>query len=81
MKNKNSDVPMKPGSASPLSEPVLEALVEALSGVRFGTVTVIVQDGRVVQIDRTERRRLKTDVGSRTGVGGSPAAPDVEESV
>lgn len=32
MKNKNSDGPLKPDSVSPLSEPVLEVLVEALSG-------------------------------------------------
>ncbi len=46
---------------SVLPEPVLAALMEALRGVRFGTVTVIIQDGRVVQIDRTERRRLKAE--------------------
>ncbi len=44
---------------SSLPEPVLAALLEALQGVRYGTVTVIVQDGRVVQIDRTERKRLR----------------------
>lgn len=48
--------PARPG---PLTDAVLSALAEALRGVRYGTVTVIVQDGRVVQIDRTDRRRLK----------------------
>ncbi|MCI0360224.1 MAG: YezD family protein [Planctomycetaceae bacterium] len=32
---------------------------EALRGLRFGTVNVIVQDGVVVQIDRTEKRRVR----------------------
>lgn len=45
----------------PLTETVLAALAEALRGVRYGTVTVVVQDGRVVQIDRTDRRRLKAE--------------------
>lgn len=45
----------------PLTEAVLAALAEALRGVRYGTVTVVVQDGRVVQIDRTDRRRLKAE--------------------
>ena len=36
----------------------LERIREALQGLRFGTVTVIVQDGVVVQVDRTERLRL-----------------------
>ena len=40
---------------------------DALRGLRFGNVNVIIHDGVIVQIDRTERRRLsgnerKTDV-------------------
>lgn len=31
---------------------------EALSGLRFGEVTVIVQDGIIVQVERTEKLRL-----------------------
>lgn len=34
------------------------AIQEALRGLRYGAVNVIVQDGVVVQIDRTEKRRL-----------------------
>jgi hypothetical protein len=37
---------------------VLNEVLSAIRGVRHGTVTLIVQDGRVVQIDRTEKRRL-----------------------
>ena len=32
---------------------------DALRGLRFGAVNVIVQDGVVVQIDRTEKRRVR----------------------
>lgn len=32
---------------------------DAVKGLQFGTVTVIVQDGVVVQVERTERRRLR----------------------
>jgi len=39
-------------------EQVLERIREALRGLSFGTVTVTVQDGLVVQIDRTEKVRL-----------------------
>ncbi|MDX2168004.1 MAG: DUF2292 domain-containing protein [Deltaproteobacteria bacterium] len=31
---------------------------EALDGLRYGTVTVVVQDGVVVQVERTEKVRL-----------------------
>lgn len=36
----------------------LEHVEEALRGLRFGQVTVIVQDGVVVQIERTEKKRI-----------------------
>ncbi len=32
---------------------------EALRGLRFGTVSIIIQDGVVVQIDRLEKRRIR----------------------
>ncbi len=32
---------------------------EALRGLQFGQVTVTVQDGVVVQVERTERRRFQ----------------------
>lgn len=31
----------------------------ALSGLRYGTVCVVVQDGVVVQVERTEKIRLR----------------------
>lgn len=36
----------------------LRQIREALAGLRFGSVNIIVQDGVIVQIDRTEKRRL-----------------------
>jgi hypothetical protein len=36
----------------------LQHIAEALKGLRFGTVTVVVQDGVIVQVERTEKRRL-----------------------
>jgi hypothetical protein len=38
---------------------VLESIVAALRGVRFGSVEIIVHDGRVVQIIRTEKLRVE----------------------
>ena len=31
-----------------------------LRGLRFGSVNIIVQDGIIIQVERTEKRRLKT---------------------
>ena len=36
----------------------LEVIQEAVASIRFGTVQLIIQDGRVVQIDKTEKVRL-----------------------
>jgi hypothetical protein len=37
----------------------LERLVrEALTSIRFGTVTLVVQDGRVIQVDKNEKIRI-----------------------
>jgi hypothetical protein len=39
----------------------LRQVEEALRGLRFGTVILSIQDGRVVQVERTERRRYQKD--------------------
>ena len=41
-----------------LSEEQLQALLEQIAGIRYGSVTVIIQDGRVVQIERNEKIRF-----------------------
>ncbi len=40
-------------------EDALEQIRRALQGLQFGEVSVIVQDGVVVQLERRERRRLR----------------------
>ena len=47
-------------SAAPQTPPSLplEAIQEAVESIRFGVVQLIIQDGRVVQIDKTEKIRL-----------------------
>lgn len=39
-------------------ETAIEQIRNALHGLRYGNVVVTVHDGRVVQIDRTEKQRL-----------------------
>lgn len=41
-------------------EEALEQIRASLVGLQFGSVNVIVQDGLVIQIDRTEKRRLRS---------------------
>jgi hypothetical protein len=38
--------------------PVIDALTEAVGRLRYGTVQLTIHDGRVVQLDVTERKRF-----------------------
>ncbi len=50
----------KEGSFGPRDEEqaVLREVLRALRQLRYGSITIIVHDCRVVQIDRTEKTRL-----------------------
>ena len=50
--------PVAVDGRSGILESALEQIRDALRGLRYGSVNVIVQDGVVIQIDRTEKRRL-----------------------
>jgi hypothetical protein len=40
---------------------VVDAILEALRTLRFGAVQIVVHDGQVVQIERTEKVRLERE--------------------
>jgi hypothetical protein len=46
------------------ADDAINQIRDALRGLRFGSVNIIVQDGVIIQIDRTEKRRLRS---SRNG--------------
>ena len=41
-----------------LTKEQLATLNSLLAGMRYGTIAIIVQDGRIIQIDKTEKHRL-----------------------
>ncbi len=45
---------------TPEEQRVLREVLAALRSVRHGTVTLVIQDRRVVQLDCTEKRRFTT---------------------
>ena len=54
---------VQPGNGQPSETDVrmdnaMNQIRDSLRGLRFGSVVVLVQDGVVVQIERTEKRRL-----------------------
>jgi hypothetical protein len=48
-----------PNDAERHLEESIASVREALTGLRFGMVALTVHEGRVVQIDVTEKKRLK----------------------
>lgn len=46
----------------------IEEIRKALRGLRYGTVTVVVQDGIVIQVDRSSKTRI--DYSSLKEVSG-----------
>jgi hypothetical protein len=44
----------------------LREISASLRGLRYGSVSIVVQDGVIIQIDRVEKRRLRTRENGRT---------------
>ncbi|WP_084034653.1 YezD family protein [Anaerobacillus alkalilacustris] len=40
-------------------EEVFKKLEEMLKGVKYGSITLVVQDGKVIQLEKNEKHRLK----------------------
>ena len=49
------------GQDNPLPLPplLLQELVEALRSIRYGTIELVIHDGRVVQLERREKVRFE----------------------
>jgi hypothetical protein len=44
----------------------LREIAASLRGLRYGSVSIVVQDGVIIQIDRVEKRRLRNRDNART---------------
>jgi hypothetical protein len=54
-----------PADPSDGPEDAIQQIRASLRGLRFGSVHIIVQDGVVIQIDRTEKKRLRCRTDKR----------------
>ncbi len=52
--NRGHDAPLQ----SDPGDEILRRIANAISGVRFGSIEVVIQDSRVVQIERKEKFRF-----------------------
>ncbi|MDE2596211.1 MAG: YezD family protein [Sphingomonadales bacterium] len=57
--NTSSNQPPLDPAAARLLEESLSSVREALTGLKYGAISLTVHEGRVVQIDVTEKKRLK----------------------
>jgi hypothetical protein len=46
------------GDHPAVSQDTLQEITRALSGLRYGSIQIIVQDSKIVQIDKTEKVRF-----------------------
>lgn len=49
-----------PTSQLGADERIQQRILDALKGLRFGSVEVVIHDGKVVQIERREKVRIET---------------------
>jgi hypothetical protein len=48
-----------------LDRDALQAVTAALHGLRFGSVEIVVHDGRIVQVERREKVRVLPEPGAK----------------
>ncbi len=59
---------MEPPVSDPWSRELERQVREALRTIRFGTVTLVIQDGHIVQIDKNEKIRLRPGYMDGSGI-------------
>jgi hypothetical protein len=48
-------------ASRPLPAAVERRILDAVASIRYGAVVIAIQDGRVVQIESTEKQRIPAD--------------------
>jgi hypothetical protein len=62
--------PQNGGSKQLPTDDELSEIAASLRGLRYGSVSIIVQDGVIIQIDRVEKRRLRSNRQSNDNARG-----------
>ena len=48
-----------PDETDTKSQDILDRLMQYIKDIKFGSVTVVIQDGKIVQIEKNEKVRLR----------------------
>lgn len=65
------------GSPLELTEDWLERIKQSVEGLEYGHVQIIIHDGRIVQIERLERRRFNQEPFSQAAKAPATASASV----
>lgn len=49
-----------------ITDEIIKNIIEAVKSIKFGYVQIVIQDSKVVQIDKTEKIRLERKRGGQT---------------
>jgi hypothetical protein len=52
-------VKFMPDEKEPIPKDVYARLIQHIKDMRYGSVTAIIQDGKIVQIEKNEKERLR----------------------
>ncbi len=63
------------GDSLPLPPVLLRELMDALRTIRFGSVELVIHEGRVVQLERSQKVRFDTEVRSLSGTDRTTGSP------
>ena len=50
---------MEKETSKSVSEKELKIIVEFIESIQFGSVSIVIQDGKIIQIEKNEKIRLK----------------------
>ncbi|EPD81091.1 hypothetical protein HMPREF1207_04848 [Paenibacillus sp. HGH0039] len=59
-----------------LNEVWIDRIIQSINGLEYGTVQIIIHDGRVAQIERTERKRFDNE--TKRSAAGADAKLHIE---
>jgi len=60
MNHETTPSPISSSARKMPTDDELREITASLRGMRYGSVSIVVQDGVIIQIDRTEKKRLRT---------------------
>lgn len=59
LRGETVDSGKKPAKRNCVGENDIQRIVEFIESIQYGSITVVIQDGKIVQIEKNEKVRMK----------------------